>query len=124
MQLSATDRAMLGRIGDTFNVFRSLYVDITAAQAVVLLMIASRPGISQSDIAIATGLTEASVSRVVSIFGDKGDRGNGPYDIIDARRSPRDPRAKELFLTSNGSLLMANILREFAGVRYERPPKD
>jgi hypothetical protein len=83
---------MLGRIGDIFNVFRSLYLDIMATQAFVLLMIASRPGI-------------------------------GPYDIIDARRSARDTRAKELFLTSIGSLLMANVLREFAGVRYERPPK-
>lgn len=124
MNLSAGDRAMLSRINAAINTLRTIYLDMTVTQAVVILTVAYRPGVAQSDIVNLTGLSEASVSRIVAITGSKGDRGAGPFQLLEARVSPRDNRARELHLTPKGGIVMAAILREFTGVTYDRPPKD
>lgn len=124
MNLSAGDRAMLSRISAAFNTLRTIYLDMTVTQAVLLLTVAYRPGVTQSDIVNLTGLSEASVSRIVAIMGSKGDRGAGPFNLIEPRVSPRDSRARELHLTAKGGIVMSAILREFVGVIYDRPPKD
>lgn len=89
---------------------RNVYADMTLNQLQVLLLIAANPGITQRQIMEETGLPDSSTSRIVSIMGKFGNRGTGPFNLIDLVPSETDRRYKGLHLTKKGRALVEKLV--------------
>ena len=103
---------MTGRINNlvgSLNVLREIYGDMTLNHAVVLSLVAANPGISQREIMDQTGLTDGSTSRIVALLSEYGNRGTGPFHLIEMRPDPNDRRYKTLHLTQKGRGLFTKI---------------
>ncbi len=76
---------------------------LTPAHVGILRVLASRPGISQQELASAIG---AVPSRVVKLLDELGERG-----LVERRRSTSDRRHHELFLSPAAGDRLAEVRR-------------
>lgn len=102
--------ARLNRLIDVVTELRGVYPDMTLNQVAVLLTVAANPGISQSEIMEQTGLADSSASRIVAILSSYGNRGTGPYHLVELVPSENDRRFKTLHLTKKGRALIEKLL--------------
>jgi DNA-binding MarR family transcriptional regulator len=86
------------------RVFRAISPQIRASQIDMLLTIALRPGISQSELACECDLTVSAVSRMVDVMSTTGRRdGKGQsLGFVAAERAANDDRTIVLRLTPKG----------------------
>ena len=90
------------------RLFRAISPQIRASQIDLLLTIAMRPGISQTELAIECDLTLSAVSRAVDVFSAAGrrDKKGGALGLITAERAEGDDRTIVLRLTPKGQQLI------------------
>lgn len=99
----------LNTLTSMVQALRTVYADMTLTQALVFSLVATRPGQTQRDIMAATGLPDATVSRICGILGPHGNRGTQPLHLLEFRPVMGDRRAVGLYLTSKGLALASNL---------------
>jgi DNA-binding MarR family transcriptional regulator len=80
-------------------------------QVDVLLSIASKPGISMTEMATAAGLAQSSVSRNVAALSNYHRAGTPGLGFVEAVIDPKEPRRRLLFLTPHGKVFVTRLLR-------------
>src|SRR3954466_2609155 len=88
------------------NEFRKLDPELPTQMALVLMLIAQKPGISFRELIQQTGLGKSSVSRHVAALSD--DYGKG---LVTFWEDPMDRRGKLARLTPAGHNFVANVTR-------------
>lgn len=84
---------------------RSMHPQLRVSQLELLLLVYSRPGMTQTEIAEETDLTLSAISRAVDVLGTSGRRDNrsaAKLDWIETRRNPDDDRVLQVFITPKG----------------------
>jgi len=104
----------VNNLTDVVDLLRETYPDMTLNQVLVLLLVAANPGISQREIMDRTGLADSSASRIVALLGEHGNRGSGPFHLIELREDLKDRRSKLLHLTKKGQGLITKITNALA----------
>ena len=107
--ISSPSIAWLNNLSDAIERLRGVYPDMTLNQVSVFLCVASQPCINQRDVMERTGLTDSSISRIISILSGYGNRGTGPFNLLELRESAGDRRVKELHLTKRGHDLVSDL---------------
>lgn len=105
------DLAPLNNLLKIVGVLRDIYPDMTLNQLVILLLVGANPGISQKQLMELSGLADSSASRIVAVLSEYGNRGTGPFHLIELRESKADRRYKDLHLTKRGQALQTKILK-------------
>jgi len=86
--------------------FRKINPELGMHTALMLLLIAQKPGINLKELGRATGMAKSSVSRNIAIlskeYGGKG--------LVTMTEDPVDRRNKQLKLTIDGERLVRSIL--------------
>lgn len=106
--------AWLNNLSDVIERLREVYPDMTLNQVSVLLNVASHPGITQRQIMENTGLADSSASRIVAILSEHGNRGTGPFHLIELHEGTEDRRIKELHLSKKGKDLVRDLTKAIA----------
>lgn len=96
---------LIGAIDD----FRDASQNITGNQMVILLMIARKPLLTQAEIVKATGLSDATVSRICAVLSDRGLGTQKGCDLIEIRNIPGDYRIRGQILTHKGRRLIDKL---------------
>ena len=84
---------------------RGMHPQLRVSQLELLLLVYSRPGMTQTEIAEETDLTLSAISRAVDVLGTSGRRDNrstAKLDWIETRRNPDDDRVLQVFITPKG----------------------
>lgn len=84
---------------------RSIHPQLRVSQLELLLLVYSKPGMTQSELAMETDLTLSAVSRAVDVLGTSGRRDNksgARLNWIETRRNPDDDRVLQVFITPKG----------------------
>src|SRR5437879_45157 len=102
--------AQLGAHASTLFAQRIAALDLTAAQAGLLRMLAAAPGRSQKDIAADLGMPP---SRFVPFADQLDERG-----LIERRKNPGDRRQHALYLTDAGRALLGELAK--IGLAHEQ----
>lgn len=110
---NAMPKATIGEAIRVFEEFRKLDLEMQMQTALIFLLIAKNEGCTLRDLERETGLTSASVSRNVMALSDTNRRGDPGHNLIVARVSPEDKRARNLFLTTKGKHVLNTILERF-----------
>lgn len=98
------------RMIEAVNAFRDVHPDMTLNQVVVMLLVASRPGITQRQIMEETGLADSSTSRIIGILGKWGNRGTKPLNLIDVVYDEADRRVRTYTITPTGRKLLEKVM--------------
>jgi DNA-binding MarR family transcriptional regulator len=98
---------------------RTLYRDMTLNQVIVLIQAATLPGLTQRELCDRTGLTDSSVSRILAILSEYGNRGTEPLGLIRFEFDPADRRTKKIALTRKGYLFIEDLLKD---INFDRSP--
>ncbi len=107
--LPNTSHAWLNNISDAVEMMREIHPDMTLNQVMVFLTVAVRPGVTQREIMETLGVADSSASRIVAILSDYGNRGTGPFKLIELVEDKRDRRNKLLHLTKKGQSLASKL---------------
>lgn len=99
-------------LGRVIRMLRTLSPDMPMQQADVLLTVATRPGLTMNDIAVATGLSQSSISRNVAAMSKFHRLGKPGLNLVEAVIDPREPRRRLVFLTSQGKIFVTKLLRQ------------
>lgn len=83
---------------------RRLVPEMSVREAQVLLFIARCPGISQTDVALETGMSKGRVSTYVDLLGEREGRG-----FVSVRDTPEDRRLRVLRLTPAGDAFVKRL---------------
>ena len=76
---------------------------------ICLAEIALDEGLSLTTLSSRTGMPLSTVSRIIGALSGNRQKGT-PYGLIHAAISPAERRKKELYLTSQGKAVIANIM--------------
>jgi len=110
-QDTASVAGNINKLINAMETLRSVHQDMTLNQVLVLLTVAANEGITQKQVVDLMGLTDGSVARIVAILSKYGNRGTGPFNLIDMRIDDADRRQRALFLTPEGRRLVNSIVR-------------
>ena len=84
--------------------------DMPISRLRVFLYVAQRNDTLVRDIVKATGLSQATISRTVSLLADKPQRGSQPgLGWVEAKPDPDDPRRIVLSLSAKGHRVVSEI---------------
>jgi len=103
------DLAMLHHLVDAFMSFggeRPMHLQTLS----VFLTIARNPGILQCDLEARLPIASSSVSRNVAALSARGRTGKPGLGLVRKRLSVKNPRAHELYLTTEGKALVEQLL--------------
>lgn len=92
--------------------------DIPIQQILILLTVAEKPGISQSELATIVGMSPSSISRSVRMLGRYLERDNDlekGYGLIETRPDLRIRSRQACFLTTLGHKLIAGVVAILMG---------
>lgn len=101
--------AWLNNMVEAVEALREVHPDMTLNQVMVFLMVAAGTGVTQREIMDKTGLSDGSASRIVAILSDYGNRGTGPFRLIELNEDPKDRRVKLLTLSKKGQALASRL---------------
>lgn len=110
----AFDLGWMNNLTDVVLILQGIHPDMTLNQLLVLLLVATNPGITQRDIMDKAGLADSSASRIVAMLSDHGSRGSGPFYLIEATTGLGDRRHKPLRLTKKGQGLITRLASAMA----------
>jgi DNA-binding MarR family transcriptional regulator len=97
------------------NEFRKLDPELPTQIALVLMLIAQKPGISFKELVQQTGLGKSSVSRHIAALSEQYGKG-----LVTFWEDPMDRRGKCAKLTSMGQNFVADVTRHFRRVKVEQ----
>ncbi len=83
------------------HALRQAQLPLESSQLVVFLRCAHRPGITQEEIAVVTGLDKATVARIAAALAERG--------LMRREADPDDRRAYRLSLTEAGEALVGRV---------------
>lgn len=106
-----TSVAHLNRLIEAVALFQTVHPDMTVRQIQVFLLVATNPGVSQSEICERLELADSSVSRIIGILSEYGNRGTGPFNLVEMRVHKTDRRLRACFLTRKGEALAAKLAK-------------
>lgn len=95
------------------RVLRTISPDMPMQQAEVLIAIANKPGITMSDLAKRTGLSQSSISRNIAALSKFHRIGKPGLDLVEAVTDPRETRRRLVYLTTNGKMHVTKLFRVF-----------
>jgi DNA-binding MarR family transcriptional regulator len=98
--------------------------DMPIQQAMTLLAVALRPGLTMEQLGRDVGMSQASCSRNVAALSKWHRLGKPGADYIEAIEDPRERRRKIMYLTAKGKHTMAEALSALAGrpvIDFESP---
>lgn len=96
-------RAQLAVFQDFIETFQD--IEIRPAEFSVLVLIAENPGQKQADIASALGIKPANLVTLIDGLERRG--------IAERRKGDTDKRAHSLYLTANGVVFVADMVRKW-----------
>jgi len=105
----------LNRLGYAVDVFRERYPDIPASTIRVFCLVAASPGASGMEMARRLGMTQAAVSRHLSILGEVTWKGVEGLRLVSTREQLHDRRAKGSYLTPAGVRLAERLVELIGG---------
>lgn len=111
---ATSDTRGLVNLFELVEVFRDLRPEMPMQTASIFLAIALRPGITQADLAILTGLSQSSVSRNITSMTTRDRHGKPGLGLVVQRHDPMDGRAYEQHLTKEGRALADRLLSLYA----------
>lgn len=94
----------------TLETLRSLDADMPIAQAMSLLVIAKKEGLSLKELAAEIGVGMASASRYVAAFGKPNASGKKGLGLVTATEDPLERRKKIIQLTGRGKAVVNRII--------------
>jgi DNA-binding MarR family transcriptional regulator len=93
----------------TLAALRALDADMPIAQALSLLVIAQKDGLSLKELAKEVGVGMASASRYVAAFGKPSATGRKGLGLVTATEDPFERRKKIISLTAKGKVIVNKI---------------
>lgn len=105
----------LNPLFDTLEELCAIKEDMTVPQALMFLLIATKPGITQVEIIDNLGFTTAFASRTYAILAERGNRGTEPLHLVTTVPDNTDYRIKRLYLTPKGANLCALLTNKLKG---------
>lgn len=91
--------------------FRSLYSEMPMQQAHLLLLVATKPGITMAELSEELDMAQSSTSRNVAALSKFHRLGQPGLNMVEAASDPRDPRRRIIFLTNEGKAFVTQLLR-------------
>ena len=91
---------------------RRSHPQLRASQIELLLTVALKPGMTQTELANKLDLTLSAVSRAVDVLGKTGrrdGRSSAKFDWIESRRNPDDDRILQVYLTIKGADFVSTL---------------
>jgi len=85
---------------------------ITPQQMQMLWEIALRPGLTQQELASATGLNLSSISRNLMALGEWHRLGKKGLEFVETTEDPNERRRQIAFLTTKGRTFVRRMLKE------------
>jgi DNA-binding MarR family transcriptional regulator len=117
MSQSDTLEAMSGVLYKVLRRLADLQPEFNILQSSILLLIASKPGITQRQVQVELGKKEHSViSRNLAILSKDGDRKRAGLDLIEIDFHHTDRRERALTLTPKARRLLHDILNDLQAV--------
>jgi DNA-binding MarR family transcriptional regulator len=104
----------LNNLTEAVDILREVHPDMTLNQVLVLLLVALKQGTTQREVMEQIGVSDSSTSRIVALLSSYGNRGTGPFHLIDLSEDPQDRRTKHLHLTKRGQALVDRLTRVLA----------
>jgi DNA-binding MarR family transcriptional regulator len=98
---------VLGRLRDR-------HADMTVLQAMCFFLVSARPGISQRQLMNELDSNDSTISRILSLLSDLGDRKSAGLDLIEMKVNPNDRRERLMFLSPKGRRFMADVSNDLA----------
>lgn len=93
----------------TANLMREIAADIPIQAVQSFFVVATKEGLSISDLAKQVGLGQSSASRNVAALSEYKKPGVRGLGLIESRQDPKEARKKRLVLTQKGKLLIDAI---------------
>ncbi len=123
-ELSAIKRLpALTSLMSVFKALASLDNEMQIQMVAILLVVAQRPGVYQSEMAALVGVSQSSVSRNVQSLSRYRRDGLPGFELVEQRPDMRDARNMRLFLTVAGVAFVTRLLGQSAAVPpISRPP--
>lgn len=90
--------------------FRALNAELPMQQAAVLLTIATKPGVTASEVEALLRMSQASVSRSVHALSALHPRGVPGLGLVEQQPDPHDSRRACLHLTKKGLEFIRHLL--------------
>ncbi len=119
--MNPKERAQAIGISRALLTLRSVDPKISAEEAYFLLAVASRPGISQTEIREELDLLPNQVSRIFGRLSVRGAKAGTGLKLIRTEDDPEDFRKNLNYLTPAGEVLVRAVLQEvFPGLEGER----
>ena len=118
---------MLNKLLHSFKLCRQLGAQVRISQAELILTVAAKPGLTQTQLSRECNLTLAAVSRAVDVLGKTGRRGGGStgkLGFIEARKDPNDDRHLLVYLTPAGEQFVSLLMEITYGSHMEGREKD
>ena len=94
--------------------FRDLHNEATVLQVQLFLLVTERPGIAQSDLYTALGVSDSAASRILAFLSEIGGRHSEGLRLIAISVNPNDRRERTVTLTTKGQRLADDVSRDIA----------
>ncbi|MDB5381903.1 MAG: putative transcriptional regulator, MarR family [Rhodospirillales bacterium] len=91
--------------------FRKLDPELPAQQAVALIVISERAGMTQQKVAAQLGVSKSSANRIFNKLADEGTDGKVGLGLIKILPGDADARERQAYLTPTGVEFLANLCR-------------
>jgi DNA-binding MarR family transcriptional regulator len=112
----------LARLIEVIGFFRAEDELIPIQQVELLLHISRKPGIVAAELAEATNLAQASISRNCTAMAMVDRHGKPGKDWVSVEKDPEQPRRQAFYLTPKGRTLVKRVLTRIdEGVEFWAP---
>lgn len=123
MKLLAKD-PRLRVVQDLVGSLRTLKAELPIQHAAVLLAVAARPGITQSDLVVTLGFTQSGVSRAIHALADEHWRGVPGLGLVRQQPDHHDSRLLRNYPTERGVTYLQGLVAAIAPDVPERGARD
>jgi DNA-binding MarR family transcriptional regulator len=104
------------RVCKVLGRLRDRHPDMTVLQAQCFFTVAARPGISQRQLMNEMDSNDSTISRILALLSDLGDRKSAGLDLIEMKVNPMDRRERLMFLSPKGKRFIADVASDLATV--------
>lgn len=110
VELTGELRGSIWRVSDTLDEFRKLSLSINANSILAFLIIATKPGITVSEVQKALGMQAGSTTKAVGMLSEYHRGGKKGLNLILSHEDAYDRRVRHLFLKPRGEDLWNAIV--------------
>lgn len=108
--MTPSDTKINYKLASTMTTLRNVHPEMSIQMAHVFFLCALNQGESLTYIANLTNYPLPSMSRKVSDLGARNREGKPGLGLVETKIDPTEFRKKQIYLTSRGSALMADIV--------------